>query len=84
MGFRVFPWIFIFFYWFFRGLEWSHDVPDPSGIIFGPGITQNGGMKLSFDQCWTFLYFFWTPGDPLGPLGARKAKFDKEQRYPSP
>ena len=60
------------FYGRFRGLEWFHDVPDPSGIIFGPGIIQNGGMRVSFDQLLTFLDFLGplgTPWDPLGPLG---------------
>ena len=60
-------------------MECFHDVPDPSGIIFGQRITGNSGMRLSVDQFLTFLNFFWTtwhhlgplgtPWDPLGPLG---------------
>ena len=51
---RVF-FVFLLLYGFFRDLEWSHDVPDLSAIIFGPGITQNRWMASIFDQFSTFL-----------------------------
>ena len=66
MGFFCF---FLYFYGFFRSLECFHDVPDPPAIVFGPGITQNGGMRPHFDQFLIFWTFFGTPWDPLGPLG---------------
>ena len=71
-GFLMFFLVFLFFYGFFRGLEWSHDVPDPSAIIFGPRSTQTGGMRAHFDQFfifWTPLGPLGTPWDHLGPLG---------------
>ena len=62
--------VFLFFYGFFRGLEWFHDVPDPSGIIFGPGITQNRGMASIFDQFSTFL----DKSSPQFPNSFRKSR----------
>ena len=60
-GFLTFPCIFIF-YGFFRGLEWSHDVPDPPAIVFGPGITQNGGTRADFDNFLSFFDFEFQTG----------------------
>ena len=42
----------------FRGLEWFHDVPDPPGIISGPGITSNRGMASISDQFLSFSDHF--------------------------
>ena len=37
---------FLIFYGVFRGLEWFHDVPGPPGMDSGPGIPENGGMRV--------------------------------------
>ena len=42
----------------FGRLEWSHDVPRPSGIISGPRNTQNDGMRIYSDQFLSFLDHF--------------------------
>ena len=55
---------------FFRGLEWFHDVPDPSGIIFGPGIAGNDGLRVSFDQFSTVL----DRSSPQFPNSFRKSR----------
>ena len=67
-GFSGFPCMFNFLQ-VFGGSEMVPDVPDPPAIIFGPGITQNGGMASIFHNLLTFFYFLGPPWVPLGPLG---------------
>ena len=73
---------FLCFYKIVKVLEWLHDVPDPSGIIFGQRITQNGGARLMFYQFSTFLdksgpqnpNYFFKKVDPLWPLRPNRYK----------
>ena len=79
------------FYGVFRGLEWFHDVPDPSGIDSGPGIPGNGGLRVRLCHFLGFLDQFWTfwGGPGGGPLARtsgfqRKRPPEVEDHFPGP
>ena len=57
----------------FRGLECFHDVPDPSGIISGPGIPENGGMASISDIFLSFFDHFGRVESPNSELFLKKS-----------
>ena len=55
------------------GMECFHDAPDPSGIIFGQRIIENGGMASISDKCLSFSTILEKSG-PQIPNSFRKSQ----------